>query len=50
MAELIREIVVDARPETIFPFLVDPEKHQAWLGKAVDLDPQPGGIYRVNMR
>ncbi len=49
MAELIREVVIDARPETIFPFLVDPEKHRAWLGPAVDLDPQPGGLYRVEV-
>jgi uncharacterized protein YndB with AHSA1/START domain len=49
MAELIREIVIDARPETIFPFLVDPEKQRDWLGTAVDLDPQSGGPYRVNV-
>ena len=49
MAELLREIVIDARPETVFPFLVDPEKHRAWLGTVVDLDPKPGGLYRVEV-
>jgi uncharacterized protein YndB with AHSA1/START domain len=49
MAELIREIVIEARPETVFPFLVDPQKHLAWLGTEVDLDPRPGGTYRVQV-
>ena len=47
MAELLREIVVDATPETIWPFLVDPERHVEWLGTVVDIDPRPGGHYRV---
>jgi uncharacterized protein YndB with AHSA1/START domain len=49
MAELVREIVIDARPAIVFAFLVDPQKHLAWLGTEVDLDPQPGGIYRVQV-
>ncbi len=47
MDDLIREIVIDATPETIFPFLVDPEKHVQWDGTEADLDPRPGGTYRV---
>lgn len=47
MAELVREIVIDATPETIWPFLVDPERHLEWLGTEVDIDPRPGGHYRV---
>ena len=47
MAELIREIVVDATPETIWPFLTDPGKHVEWDGTVAELDPRPGGIYRV---
>jgi carbon monoxide dehydrogenase subunit G len=27
MAELVREIMIDATPETIWPFLTDPAKH-----------------------
>jgi uncharacterized protein YndB with AHSA1/START domain len=49
MAELVREIVIDARPGTVFPFLVNPEKHLAWMGTHVELDPQPGGVYRVHV-
>ena len=47
MADLVREIMIDATPETIFPFLTVPEKHMEWEGTAVELDPRPGGIYRV---
>jgi uncharacterized protein YndB with AHSA1/START domain len=47
MAELVREIVIDAAPETIWPFLTDPAKHVQWNGTAAELDPRPGGTYRV---
>jgi uncharacterized protein YndB with AHSA1/START domain len=47
MAELTREVVVDATPSTIFPFLTDPELHVHWMGSTADLDPRPGGGYRV---
>jgi len=47
MAELVRETVVDASPETIFELLTVPEKHRQWQGTEVELDPRPGGVYRV---
>ena len=47
MAELVREIVIDASPETIWPFLTEPDRHVEWLGTEVEIDPRPGGVYRV---
>ena len=47
MAELIREVMIDATPETIWPFLTDPEKHVEWEGTVAEIDPRPGGIHRV---
>ena len=44
---LKRETRVMARPETIFSFLTDPSKMVRWKGSQADLDPRPGGIYRV---
>jgi uncharacterized protein YndB with AHSA1/START domain len=47
MAELVREIMIDATPETIWPFLTDPGRHVEWDGTVAELDPRPGGVYRV---
>ena len=47
MAELVREIMIDATPETIWPFLTEPGKHVEWDGTQAELDPRPGGVYRV---
>jgi len=47
MAELVREILIDASPETIWPFLTDPERHVEWMGTAAEIDPRRGGVYRV---
>ena len=44
-----REVRIAARPETVFEFLVDPEKHVLWMGRRADLDPRAGGIYRVEL-
>jgi uncharacterized protein YndB with AHSA1/START domain len=44
-----REIRIAARPETVFEFFIDPEKMVLWKGREADLDPRPGGIYRVEM-
>lgn len=47
MSELVREIMIDATPETIWPYLVEPARHVEWLGTVADIDPRPGGHYRV---
>ena len=41
-----RTLTIDARPETVWEFLVDPEKLMRWKGIDAELDPRPGGIYR----
>jgi uncharacterized protein YndB with AHSA1/START domain len=47
MAELVREIVIDASPDTIWPFLTEPDRHVEWMGTAVEIDPRLGGVHRV---
>ena len=42
-----REIAIAASPETVWQFLVDPEKATRWMGMTATFDPRPGGIYRV---
>ncbi len=46
MAEVIREMVIDATADTIWPFLIDADRHAEWMG-AAEIDPRPGGVYRV---
>jgi uncharacterized protein YndB with AHSA1/START domain len=47
MAELTREILINASPATVFEFLTVPDKLVEWNGTEADLDPRPGGVYRV---
>jgi uncharacterized protein YndB with AHSA1/START domain len=44
-----REIRIAARPETVFDFFIDPEKMILWKGRRAELDPRPGGVYRVEI-
>src|SRR5438270_133033 len=46
---VVREIEIDASPETVWQFLVDPEKAARWMGQAATLDPRPGGVYHVEV-
>ncbi len=43
------ETRIRARPETIFAFFTEPELYHRWKGDAAELDPRPGGIYRVSI-
>jgi uncharacterized protein YndB with AHSA1/START domain len=44
-----RTLSIDATPETVWEFFVDPEKLMRWKGINADLEPQPGGIYRCEV-
>ena len=41
------ETRVDAPPELVFEYLVDPARYVRWQGSEADLDPRPGGRFRV---
>jgi uncharacterized protein YndB with AHSA1/START domain len=43
--ELERRIA--APPEIVFSYFTDPERYQLWQGIGAELDPRPGGIFRV---
>ncbi len=43
------ETRVAARPELVFAYFVQPELYRRWKGTAAELDPRPGGLYRVVM-
>jgi uncharacterized protein YndB with AHSA1/START domain len=44
-----REITIAASRETVWEFLVDPEKAVRWMGRAATFDLRPGGRYRVEV-
>jgi uncharacterized protein YndB with AHSA1/START domain len=44
-----RTIGIDASPETVWEFFVDPQKLMRWMGIEAELDPQAGGVYRCNV-
>jgi uncharacterized protein YndB with AHSA1/START domain len=44
-----RQVRIAARPDTVFRFLIDPDRMLRWMGSGVALDPRPGGIYRVDV-
>lgn len=45
---IVREIDVDAPPETVFEFFVDADKLTRWLATDATLDPRTGGICRLD--
>lgn len=46
---LRKEIFIECRPETLFPFFIDPEKMIRWMGRQVLLEPVLGGKYRISI-
>ena len=44
-----RTLAIDASPETVWEFLVDPEKLMRWKGINADLETQPAGIFRCEV-
>jgi uncharacterized protein YndB with AHSA1/START domain len=42
-------VLVPAVPSDVFGFLTDPARYVQWMGSEADLEPVPGGVYRVRM-
>src|SRR5216684_3410810 len=41
---------IAAQPETVFGYFTDPGRYIQWMGTGAELEPVPGGCYRVVMR
>lgn len=41
-------IEIEATPEEIFPYFVESELMLEWIGNAAELDPHPGGVFRLD--
>jgi len=44
-----REQHIAAPPAAVFALLTDPEKILRWMGTEAQVEPQPGGLYLVNV-
>jgi len=44
-----RETHITAPPAAVFALLTDPEKILRWMGTEAQVEPQPGGLYLVNV-
>jgi uncharacterized protein YndB with AHSA1/START domain len=42
-------VQVPAAPQDVFGFFTDPARYVQWMGSEADLEPVPGGVYRVRM-
>ena len=40
---------VPASPPEVFGFFTDPNRYVQWMGSSAELEPVPGGMYRVSM-
>jgi uncharacterized protein YndB with AHSA1/START domain len=53
-AEIRGDIIVatehiKAPPEVVFPYFTDPALIVTWIGDRAELDPQPGGVFSLEM-
>jgi uncharacterized protein YndB with AHSA1/START domain len=42
-------VLVPASPSDVFGFFTDPARYVQWMGSSAELEPVPGGVYRVRM-
>lgn len=49
MSQVVQERFVNAPPETAFAMFVDPRLLVRWIGAAADVDPRPGGLFRLTL-
>jgi uncharacterized protein YndB with AHSA1/START domain len=44
---VVKQVVIKAPPEHVFKFFVDPSMLVQWIGTEVEIDPRPGGVWRI---
>ena len=42
------EVRIDAPPEVVWRFWVEPDRMVRWMGSVATLEPRPGGIFRID--
>jgi len=41
---------IRAQPATVFSFFTDPQRWLSWQGVDAKIEPEPGGVFRMNVR
>jgi len=49
MADFSTSIDIEAPPEMVFDHLVNPARMVAWMGQHAELQPNPGGVFAVDI-
>ncbi|MBJ7609088.1 MAG: SRPBCC domain-containing protein [Candidatus Dormibacteraeota bacterium] len=47
--DLVVTTTIQASPQEVFPYLVQPELLVRWLASWVDVDPRPGGVFAADV-
>lgn len=42
-------VIIAAPPEHVYRFWVEPDLLTAWIGRAAEIDPRPGGLFRFEI-
>lgn len=48
--DLVVSVTIEATPEEVFPYLIEPELLTRWLATWVEIDPRPGGSFAIDVR
>jgi uncharacterized protein YndB with AHSA1/START domain len=48
--DLVVERRINATPPTVFSFFTDRDRWLSWQGEEAEIDPRPGGVFRMNVR
>jgi uncharacterized protein YndB with AHSA1/START domain len=46
---IVKDIYLDAPASLVYEFLTEPAKIVQWLGTGADVNPRPGGLFRIPM-
>ncbi|HTY56980.1 MAG TPA: SRPBCC domain-containing protein [Candidatus Binataceae bacterium] len=44
------EMTIQAEPASVFAFFTEPERLVRWMGASANLDPQPGGLFLLDVQ
>ena len=47
--DIVREVVIAAPPDEVFPYFTDPGKMVVWKAVDATLDARPGGVFRIDV-